>query len=111
MVTSNLRLSYRPWGDPRLDQQSSLSLLTLDPASGRLETVAEELFDGLLPEGPAFDTDGKFVVVTVFDHLDLARRRGELRFWELIHDDAQPRLRPTLYSLEVMRGPHTLVVV
>jgi hypothetical protein len=30
--------------------------VTLDHASGRLETVAEELFDGLLPEGPAFDT-------------------------------------------------------
>jgi hypothetical protein len=30
---------------------------------------------------------------------------------EVIRDDEQPHLRPTLYSLEVMRGPHTLVVV
>ncbi|MCM0675296.1 lactonase family protein [Micromonospora phytophila] len=111
IVTSNLRMSFRPWDDPRLDRQSSLSLLTFDPANGRLETVAEELFDGLLPEGPAFDADGKFVVVTVFDHLDLAHRRGGLRFFEVIHDNAQPQLRPTLFSLEVMRGAHTLVVV
>lgn len=111
VVTSNLRLSYRRWDDPRLDRQSSLSLLTFDPDSGRLETVTEELFDGLLPEGPAFDTDGKYLVVTVFDHLDLARRRGELRFFELLRDGVRPQLRPTLYSLEVMRGAHTLTVV
>jgi len=85
--------------------------VTLDHASGRLETVAEELFDGLLPEGPAFDTDGKFVGVTVFDHLDLTRRRSAMRFWELIQDDRQPHLRPKPYSLEVIRGAHTLVVV
>ena len=65
----------------------------------------------MLPEGRSFDTDGKFVVVTVFDHFGLTRRRGALRFFEVIRDDPQPHLRPTLYSLDVMRGPHTLAVV
>jgi hypothetical protein len=47
----------------------------------------------------------------VFDHLDLTRRRSALRFWELIQDDRQPHRRPKPYSLEVIRGAHTLVVV
>ncbi|GAA1360027.1 hypothetical protein [Catellatospora chokoriensis] len=111
VVTSNLRRSHLAWGDPRLDRQCSLSLLTFDPADGRLETVGEELFDGLRPEGVAFDADGKFVVVTVFDHLDLVHRRGELRFFEVVREGGAPRLRPTYYSIEVMRGPHTVVVV
>jgi DNA-binding beta-propeller fold protein YncE len=111
VVTSNLRLSHLAWGDPRLDRQCSLSLLTFDPATGRLETVGEELFDGLRPEGVAFDADGKFVVVTVFDHLDLVHRRGELRFFEVDEEGGRPRLCPTYYSIEVMRGPHTVVVV
>ncbi|WP_155373860.1 lactonase family protein [Catellatospora vulcania] len=111
VVTSNLRMSDLAWGDPRLDRQSSLSLLTFDPVTGRLDTVGEELFDGLRPEGVAFDVDGKFVVVTVFDHLDLVHRRGELRFFEVVQQGGTPRLCPTYYSIEVMRGPHTLVVV
>lgn len=111
VVTSNLRRSFRPWSDERLDRQSSLSLLTFDPDSGNLETTHEELFDGILPEGPAFDKDGKFVAVAVFDHFDLAHPRGELRFWELVEDGARPQLRSMHYSLEVMRGPHTLEVV
>ncbi|GAA2398456.1 hypothetical protein Cme02nite_07100 [Catellatospora methionotrophica] len=111
VVTSNLRMSHLAWGDPRLDRQGSLSLLTFDPASGRLTAVDEELFDGLRPEGVAFDADGKFVVVTVFDHLDLVHRRGQLRFFEVSGEGGAPRLRPTYYSIEVMRGPHTIVVV
>lgn len=113
IVTTNLERSYLPRADRRLTHYSSLTLLSLDPATGRLTSHGESLFDGILPESAVFDTTGRYLATATFDHFDDAKSGGSIDFWRIIEDSTSggPRLVKTGASVAVPRGPHSMALV
>ncbi|MGN9907840.1 hypothetical protein ACTMTJ_09835 [Phytohabitans sp. LJ34] len=66
VATVNMRGTALPPDSPEYDEQASVSLLRLDPASGRLSNARTVLFDGVLPEGGTFDPSGRWFLATVY---------------------------------------------
>lgn len=111
VVTANLRRSYLDDADPRLTRGGSLTLLTLDEATGALSAVGEFDLDGM-PEGLAFDAAGNFVVVTQFRSFDPSAPDGELAFYRLNrHSRGNPTLEGTDFRVGVGKGPHGVLIV
>ncbi|MEM6432657.1 MAG: beta-propeller fold lactonase family protein [Cyanobacteria bacterium P01_D01_bin.115] len=113
IVTTNLERSYLPYDDNRITWFSSLSLLTLDPATGQLRHVGDYPYDGILPEAATFDASGQYVAVANYDHFDDRVQGSSIDFWRIAADplDPQPMLVQTRYSVPVTRGAHSLVLV
>jgi DNA-binding beta-propeller fold protein YncE len=113
VVTANLERSYLPQSDPRITWYSSLTLLSLDPATGRVASHGEFYADGILPEAAVFDASSRYVASVTYDHFDDARPGGAVEFWRIVHDNTltAPRLVKTSYSVPVGRGPHSMVLV
>jgi len=113
IVTTNLERSYLPYGDPRITWYSSLTLLSLDPGTGRVTSHGESFFDGVLPEAAVFDASGRYVAAVNFDHFDDRVPGGSIDFWRVVEDPTSngPRLVRTQHSVSVARGPHSLVLV
>lgn len=113
IVTANLERSFLPYLDPRITWYSSLSLLSLDPASGKLTSHGESYFDGILPEATVFDASGRYVAAVTFDHFDESKPGGSIDFWRVVDDATSngPRLVRTQHSVPVARGPHSLMLV
>lgn len=114
VVTANLERSAAAFDDPRQGFFSSLTLLHLDPETGRLETAGTFAFDGVLPETAVFDNSSRYLAVATFDHFDEQRAGGSVDFWRLATDYYDPRrveLIKTDYSVPVARGVHSLVIV
>lgn len=110
VVTANMRNTGLLWDDPRLTTESSLSLVTIERATGRLVTIGEYPFDGILPQGITFDANGRGLAVTLLDRFDLSRRQGAVEFWQVI-SGSKPTLVRTGFSVSVVRGPYQLVLV
>ncbi len=114
-VTVNMGRTYLP-DSPFLRfwpgrNQSSLSLISIDPETGALSPEGPEVyFDGVLPEDAIFDADGDSLAVATF-HLRQGplRRRGLIDLWRVVETPAGPRLENTGERLETVRGPHDLV--
>ena len=51
----------------RFHREASVSLFVFDPAGGAIEKIADYAFEGVLPEGAAFDLTGDHLLVTVFE--------------------------------------------
>lgn len=113
VVTTNLERSYLPYGDERITWYSSLTLLSLDPASGRITSNGESYYEGILPEAAVFDASSRHVAAVSFDHFDDSRPGGSVDFWRIVDDNTTkgPKLIKTAYSVAVARGPHTIVLV
>jgi 6-phosphogluconolactonase (cycloisomerase 2 family) len=71
LVTSNLRGTGKPDGDPDRTEHASISLYELDAKTGRLIPRGEWPFDAVLPQGLAFDAASSTLFVGV------NRYRGE----------------------------------
>ncbi|MFC0107479.1 beta-propeller fold lactonase family protein [Kibdelosporangium aridum] len=113
VVTANLERSYVPTGDARKTWHSSLSLLTFEQSTGRLQRVGDYPFDGILPETAIFDASSRYLAVTNYDHFDDAKPGGTIDFWRIDSDPLNPRplLVRTENSVPVTRGPHSMVLV
>ncbi|PSB66701.1 hypothetical protein C7B61_09985, partial [filamentous cyanobacterium CCP1] len=109
IATPNMIRSYVPWDDPRLTPYSSISLFTLDPVTGQLQTAGEYPLPGILPQGIAFDANGQNLAVTSAIDFDLTERRGTIHFFR-VHSNP-PRLEPTGFKASVVRGVHQLVLI
>lgn len=109
IATPNMIRSYVPWDDPRLTPYSSISLFTLDPATGQLQTAGEYPLPGILPQGIAFDANGQNLAVTSAIDFDLTERRGTIHFFRVQANP--PRLEPTGFKASVVRGVHQLVLI
>ena len=93
---------------------ASVSLIRMDPQSGLLERVGTYAFDDILPESVVFDNSSRFMAVTAFDHFDDKRPGGSIDFWRITGDYFDPKrtkLVKTNYSVSVMRGVHSMVIV
>jgi DNA-binding beta-propeller fold protein YncE len=108
VVAANLKRSFLPDGDARLES-GSLTLLSLSE-SGQLSPVSEHDLGGM-PEGISFDAAGNFVVVTLFRALDPDAVEGELAFWRLNRAAQAPTLEQAKFRVGVGRGPHGVLVV
>lgn len=113
IVTANLERSYLPYADPRITWYSSLTLLSLDPQSGKVASHGESYFDGILPEAAVFDASGRYVAALTFDHFDESKAGGSIDFWRVVDDTTSngPKLVRTQNSVPVARGPHSMVLV
>lgn len=125
IVTANLKRSMLVESDPRFTRGGSLSLLSLDPATGKLSAYGETDLPGM-PEGITFDASGRHVLVTLFRNFDQPRDRkaiqGELAVAKLYpggtvrgedgaSTDKPPQLILGKFYVEVGLGPHGVVIV
>lgn len=114
VVTANLERSTPRAGEPDMARFASMTLLRLDPVTGRLKRTDDFAFDGALPETAVFDNASRFVAVTVFSQFDEPRANGSIDFWRIETDPFDPErleLVKTRHSIPVTRGPHSLAVV
>jgi DNA-binding beta-propeller fold protein YncE len=108
VVTVNMCGTAFPADSPRFTRQASLSLMTLDRASGQLTKLKDYPFEGILPEGAAFDASGKALAVAVYDYFT-PKPEGGIEFWRVI-EKPTPELQRTGYVVDVGRGVHQVLV-
>jgi WD40 repeat protein len=110
IATANTRESYRPLDDPKMNVNSSVSLLTFN-TEGVLSKIGEYEFQGIMPKSVDFDAKGNMLAVSVYDYWDLnGKSRGGIEFWKVEKGD-KPALKATGFRLYVPRGIHTLKVI
>jgi sugar lactone lactonase YvrE len=66
VATVNMRTTAFPSDSPRFRRDASVTLLTLDAASGAINKIGDYPFEGALPEGGTFDLTGDHFMATVF---------------------------------------------
>ncbi|MGX9429634.1 MULTISPECIES: beta-propeller fold lactonase family protein [Bradyrhizobium] len=110
LVTSNLRGTGKPAGDPDRTDEASISLYEQDPETGRLAHRGEWTFDAVLPQGLAFDPSGQLLYVGVNRYLGEvdAGLGGAVEVWRIIVDE-KPRLERTSERIRLPAGVHTIV--
>jgi len=108
VVTVNMRGTLFPMSAPRFSRQASLSLMTLDRTSGQLIKIADYPFEGILPESVAFDANGNYLAVAVYDYFT-PRREGGIELWQVIQTP-KPALRQTGEVIDLGRGVHQVLV-
>lgn len=114
VATTNLeRTAYAP-DDPHQGFFASVTLLRLDPGTGKLKRVGDYPFAGVIPEAAAFDNTSRFLAVTSFDHLGPGASRGSVDIFRLVSDFQDPsriELAPTGISIAVARGAQSMEIV
>lgn len=108
VVTVNMRGTVFPPNSPRFTRQATLSLMTLDRTSGRLTKIDDYPFEGILPEGAAFDVSGNGLAVAVYDYFT-PKPKGGIEFWQVIQQP-QLKLQRTGYVVDLDRGVHQVLV-
>ncbi|KAM3112519.1 beta-propeller fold lactonase family protein [Phormidesmis sp. 146-33] len=108
VVTVNMRGTAFPTNSPRFTRQATLSLMMLDRASGQLTKLKDYPFEGILPEGAAFDASGKALAVTIYDYFT-PKPEGGIEFWRVI-EKPTPELQRTGYVVDMGRGVHQVLV-
>jgi len=88
IATINMRDTAFPPTSPRFQREATVTLLTFDPQTGVVDKVADYPFEGVLPEGGAFDLTGDHFLATVFHG----------------HEDAGPHAGPGVEVFRVIRG-------
>jgi DNA-binding beta-propeller fold protein YncE len=116
VVTVNMRGTVFPPNSPRFTPQASLSLMTLvrvasalpNRNSGKLTKIDDYPFEGILPEGAAFDASGNGLAVAVYDYLT-PKPEGGIEFWQVIQQP-KPKLQRTGHVIDLDRGVHQVLV-
>lgn len=84
VATVNMRGTPFPEQSPRFQRRASVSLFRFNSAGGRLEKIGATPFDGVLPEGGAFDPSGKYFLASVFEYRN--RRGGGIEVFRVEKD-------------------------
>lgn len=108
IATSNIGQTWLSPNEPGYSQ-SSLSLIRFDTTTGQMMLAGDWSFDGILPEGIAFDASDQYVVAGVFEYETPEPRRGALEFWRVTQNSTA--LERTDYRIETGPGAHSLIVV
>jgi DNA-binding beta-propeller fold protein YncE len=109
VVTVNLELSYGPAADARMTPYSSISLMRLDPQTGRLTHLDTTRYDGILPESAVFDASGRYLSVVTFGSFNPQDGdTGFLDFFRVTPDEKLVKLRR---SAPLPRGPHSMQII
>ncbi len=110
IATVNIGQTWLPEGAPG-HSRSSLSLLRFDPEAGHLHPVGDWAFDGVLPEGIAFDASDSYVVAGVFEYEGPEPQQSGLEIWRVVDSGDDPALQDTGYRIPTGPGAHSLIVV
>jgi DNA-binding beta-propeller fold protein YncE len=113
IATVNMRRTYLSPNFPpawRGKPYSSLSLVQFDKNSGKLTTLEEYGFEGLLPEQATFDADGKSLAVVIYNYAEQSPKTGAVEFWNVVGGN-KPRLERTGFKIDVVRGAHDITLV
>ncbi|AKS36615.1 hypothetical protein AFA91_24635 [Mycolicibacterium goodii] len=100
VATVNMRGTAVPAGSPLHDDHATVSLLRLDGDTGALSKVGDYRLDGVLPEGGAFDSTGRYFIATVFEGGPGGRGSG-LQVYRVGSDDD-----PGLTAVQHVPLPH-----
>lgn len=114
IVTTNLEQSTQPFDNPKQGFYSSLTLIRFNKETGLMIRIKDFAFDGILPEAAVFDNTSKFLAVATFSHYDQKKTGGSIDFWRLTSDYFDPtriELVKTDFSIPVVRGVHSMVIV
>jgi DNA-binding beta-propeller fold protein YncE len=109
IVTLNMERSFVTPTDSRLTYNSSLTLMGWDPERETLTAGRTIAFEGILPEGIAFDGSGRFLAVANFAHTNPRRPVVEttVNFFRLIDGPERTFVQMDL-EVPVMRGAHII---
>lgn len=112
VVSLNMENSFLAPSDSRLTFFSSLTLLDLEPATGRLTPLHTLPFEGILPEGITFDGSGRHLAVANFAQFNPQRpgARTTVSFFRLV-EGPRPMLVQMDVSVPVMRGAHIVKLI
>lgn len=111
VVSVNLETSYAPKTDARLTMYSSVSLMRLDPETGRLTHADTLRYDGILPEAATFDASGKFISIVTYDSHDPTvdpKTAASLDFFRITPQGKLVMLRK---SAPLPRGAHSMQLI
>lgn len=115
VIALNMDQSYAPPGHTRYTPYSSLTLLTLDKESGRLNAAGTYPFEGILPEGITFDASGRYLAVANFQLRNPQRGPAEttIDYWEVVRAGAgaPPSLVQLDFKTPVPRGAHIVKLI
>lgn len=91
---------------------SSLSLVSVNQETGKLETIGKPLrFEGVLPEDAMFDRDGDMLAVVVFHEFSENPQEGWIEYFKFDKSGAQPKFQSTGVRVKIKRGGHDLAVI
>ncbi len=113
IATVNMRRTYLSANFPpvwRGKPYSSLSLVKFDKDSGKLTTLKEYGFEGLLPEQASFDADSKSLAVVIYNYREKSPKTGAVEFWNVVGGN-KPKLERTGFKIDVVRGAHDITLV
>ncbi|MBP2833753.1 beta-propeller fold lactonase family protein [Aquimarina sp. U1-2] len=116
LATANLERSYLPYenesAEPRITWYSSITLVSIDKETGKLDHLGDFYFQGILPEATVFDADDNYLAVAVYDNFEDTRKGSRIDFWRVVKEAGErPFLVKTDHSVPVARGAHSLVLV
>ncbi len=115
LVAVNMERTYLPGGATsvfRGRSASSLSLVSVDPATGALKTLGKPVrFRGVLPEDAVFDADGDRIAAIVYQDHNKPRSDGWITFFRIDGDGDNRRLTETDARIPLPRGGHDLAVI
>ncbi|WP_298426851.1 hypothetical protein [uncultured Kordia sp.] len=114
VISANMERSWLPYNDSRQGWFSSLSLIKRNPKTGAMRVIHTIPFEGILPESLVFDTTGRNIAVTTFDHYDNNIEGGAIDFFKIISDplnSEEKMIMQTRNSIPVTRGPHTMILI
>lgn len=102
VATINMRETATLPSSPRFVREATVTLLRFDPEVSTLTKVGDYPFEGVLPEGAAFDATGEHLLVTVFQyHEDRGPAGGGIEVWRVAKGE-----RPALERLGRIPTPH-----
>ncbi len=114
VATANLEDSSLPVDDPKQQFFASISLVRMDPDSGRLERVGDFAFDGVLPEPIVFDDSSRFIASSSFGRFEDPKAGGSIDLWRISEQNPQSgrvELIKLRESIPVSRGPQSMAIV
>lgn len=83
VATANMRNTALPQDLPHFTREATVSLFRFDVATGQLQKINDFPFEGVLPEGIAFDATGEHVIVATFEYLNSPQPTGGLEIWQV----------------------------
>lgn len=76
--------------------------------TGQLTKINDYPFEGILPEGAAFDAISNTLAVAVYDYFT-PKPEGGIELWRVV-EKPTPELQGTGYIVDVGRGVHQVLV-
>lgn len=106
VAAANIGATPVPTASPLYSPIASVTLWRRDEGNGLLTPLGETPFEGLLPEGTAFDPSSRFLAVASFHAGGRQRETGAVDIWE-VHEGGQTPLR-LHRRIDAPRGSHDL---